>query len=198
MELQLGLLLLGDSNVGKTSLLLNYTDNYYVGSHISTVGIDYKYKNIKINDMNIKLKIWDTSGQERFRSIAKSYLKNADGIIFVYDITCKKSFEGVKDCVKEAEGQGIYKQIIIGNKCDLKDKRQVTTEMLNKFAEKKKIQAFETSAKTNINVSKAFESLAKILIEGKSVKELNALYRKETIKISNQENNAQLPKKKCC
>ena len=198
MELKLGILILGDTNVGKTSLLLNYTDNYYVGSHVATVGIDYKFKSIKIKDIDVKLQIWDTSGQERFRSLAKNYLKNADGIIFVYDITDKKTFEGVKDWIKEAESQGIYKQILVGNKCDLERKREVSTDMLNKLGNKKKIKTFETSAKTGINVSKSFESLAELLVEGKSKEELNNLYRRETIKITGIKNNKKSEKKECC
>ena len=198
MELKLGILILGDTNVGKTSLLLNYTDNYYVGSHVATVGIDYKFKTIKIKDIDVKLQIWDTSGQERFRSLAKNYLKNADGIIFVYDITDKKTFEGVKDWIKEAESQGIYKQILVGNKCDLERKREVSIDMLNKLGNKKKIKTFETSAKTGINVSKSFESLAELLVEGKSKEELNNLYRRETIKITGIKNNKKSEKKECC
>ena len=198
MELKLGILILGDTNVGKTSLLLNYTDNYYVGSHVATVGIDFKFKTIKVKDMDVKLQIWDTSGQERFRSLAKNYLKNADGIIFVYDITDKKTFEGVKDWIKEAESHGIYKQILVGNKCDLEGKREVTKEMLNKLSTKKKIQTFETSAKTGNNVSKSFESLAELLVEGKSKEELNNLYRRETIKITGIKNSKKPEKKECC
>ena len=198
MELKLGILILGDTNVGKTSLLLNYTDNYYVGSHVATVGIDYKFKTIKIKDIDVKLQIWDTSGEERFRSLAKNYLKNADGIIFVYDITDKKTFEGVKDWIKEAESHGIYKQILVGNKCDLERKREVSTDMLNKLGNKKKIKTFETSAKTGINVSKSFESLAELLVEGKSKEELNNLYRRETIKITGIKNNKKSEKKECC
>ena len=190
---------MGDTNVGKTSLLLNYTDNYFVGSHISTVGIDYKFKTIKINDINIKLQIWDTSGQERFRSLAKNYLKNANGIIFVYDITNKKSFDGVKVWMSEAESHGNYKQIIIGNKCDLEGKREVKKEIVDKFASKKKIEVFETSAKTSTNVAKAFETLAKLLVEGKSVEELNSIYNKQTIKLTNKSTkNKEIQKKACC
>ena len=195
MELKLGILILGDTNVGKTSLLLNYTDNYYVGSHVATVGIDYKFKTIKVKDMDVKLQIWDTSGQERFRSLAKNYLKKADGIIFVYDITDKKTFEGVKDWIKEAESQGIYKQILVGNKCDLEGKREVTKEMLNKLSTKKKIQTFETSAKTGNNVSKSFEALAELLVEGKLKGEL---MKRETIKITGIKNNKKSEKKECC
>ena len=198
MELQLGILILGDTSVGKTSLLLNYTDNYFADSHVATVGIDYKYKNIKVNDIDVKLQIWDTSGQERFKSLTKNFLSKADGIMFVYDITSLNSFKGVKNWIKEAANHGIYKQILIGNKCDLGKKRQVTTEMANNFANKKKIQTFETSAKTGINVSKSFETLAKLLIEGKSKEEINNLYKRETIKITKINENKTSEKKECC
>ena len=198
MALKLGILILGDTNVGKTSLLLNYTDNYEVGTHVATVGIDFKFKTIKVKDMDVKLQIWDTSGQERFKSLTKNYLNNADGIMFVYDITSKKSFEGVKEWIKEAESYGVYKQILIGNKCDLGKKREVTTEMLNKFANKKKIKTLETSAKTGINVSKSFETMAELLVEGKTKEELNTLYVRETIKITNFKTNKKSQKKECC
>jgi GTPase SAR1 family protein len=92
---------------------------------------------------------------------------------------------------------GVFK-ILVGNKCDLERKREVSTDMLNKLGNKKKIKTFETSAKTGINVSKSFESLAELLVEGKSKEELNNLYRRETIKITGIKNNKKSEKKECC
>jgi Ras-related protein Rab-1A len=190
MEINFGILILGDTNVGKTSLLLNYTDNYYVGSHVATVGIDFKFKTIKVKDMDVKLQIWDTSGQERFRSLAKNYLKKADGIIFVYDITDKKTFEGVKDWIKEAESQGIYKQILVGNKCDLE--RKVSKERIENFKKKNnlniKFNYFETSALTGDGIDDCMLCV---------VDNINKLYEKNKDNINyNNVNNIQLNNKK--
>ena len=96
-DLKLKLLIIGDSNVGKTSMLLNYTDNYFPESHLATIGVEYKVKEIKTDKYNIALQIWDTAGQERFRSITKSFFRNTNGILFVYDITSRRSFQSVKD-----------------------------------------------------------------------------------------------------
>ena len=162
MDITLKIIILGDSNVGKTSLLLSYTDNYFPDSHIATIGIDYKIKTLTINGVQLKLQIWDTSGQERFRSMTHTFLKTANGIVFAYDITNKKSFEGIKDWIKDAENNGAgFEKILIGNKCDLEGKREVSKDMLDKFGNKKKIKTFETSAKTNINVTDSFDYLAK-------------------------------------
>ena len=92
VELNVKLLIVGDSNVGKTSLLLQYTDNFYPLQHSATVGIEFKVKNIIYKNYNVRLQIWDTAGQERFHSITNNFFHNADGILFVYDITNQKSF----------------------------------------------------------------------------------------------------------
>ena len=126
IELKIKLLIVGDSNVGKTSLLLQYTENYYPLQHGATIGIESKIKKFKYKDFDINLQIWDTAGQERFHSITNGFFRNADGILFVYDITENKSFEGIKVWIKEAEEFGDrFKRILIGNKFDLKEKRNV-------------------------------------------------------------------------
>ena len=126
-EISVKLLLVGDTCVGKTSLLLQYTENTFPEDHGATIGVDYKIKMFQYKDFQVKLQIWDTAGQERFHSITNNFFHNADGILFVYDITNEKSFEGVKNWIKEAEEVGDYfKRIIIGNKCDLEKYREVS------------------------------------------------------------------------
>ena len=201
MDIQISILLLGDTNVGKTSLLLNYVDNYFPDSHIATIGIDYKIKSITNNGYNIKLQIWDTSGQERFRSMTNNILKGAHGIIFVYDITNKKSFEGIKNWLAQAENYNSnFEKIVIGNKCDLERKREVSAQMLEKYEKKKNIKMFEASAKTSLNVNKAFEYLVDLLIKNKTKEEILKKYgeKNESIRITKINNQSKISKKECC
>jgi len=201
MEIKLKILILGDSNVGKTSLLLNYADNYFPDSHVSTIGIDYKIKVISIKDLEVKIQLWDTSGQERFRSMTHTFLKDANGIAFVYDITNKRSFEGVKDWIKDAEINGSgFEKILIGNKIDLEGKREVSTDYLKKYCNKKKIKSFETSAKTSINVNEAFDYLVNLIIKDKSKDEIIAEFgeKDNNINISRKKSDSKSSKKDCC
>ena len=121
-ELKLKILLIGDSAVGKTSMLLKYVDNYFPETHMATLGVEYKTKVISTDKFNINLNIWDTAGQERFKSITKTFFNNTNGIIFVYDITSKESFDGVKNWIKDSEVYGKFESLLCGNKCDLEKK----------------------------------------------------------------------------
>lgn len=156
------ILLLGDSSVGKTSLLIRYIDGVFGDSHIATIGIDYKVKFVSLNDKKIKLNLWDTAGQERFRALAKNYFKGANGFIFVYDITNRKSFDSVKKWVSEAQQMSVVKNFqmfIAGNKVDCEDERVVEQKELIDLAKKYGAHHIETSAKDNINVDDMFNTL---------------------------------------
>jgi small GTP-binding protein len=191
MDITLKILILGDSNVGKTSLLLTYVDNYFPDSHVATIGIDYKIKEVIVNGLKLKLQIWDTSGQERFRSMTHTFLRSANGIAFVYDITNKKSFEGVKNWIKDAESNSPgFEKVLIGNKTDLEGKREVSHDSSEKFASKKKIKTFETSAKTNINVNEPFDYLAQLIVKDKTKEEIIQQFGE------NNDNNLNIDKKK--
>ena len=190
-DLTFKILILGDSNVGKTSLLLTYVDNYFPDSHVATIGIDYKIKEVIVNGLKLKLQIWDTSGQERFRSMTHTFLRSANGIAFVYDITNKKSFEGVKNWIKDAESNSPgFEKVLIGNKTDLEGKREVSHDSSEKFASKKKIKTFETSAKTNINVNEPFDYLAQLIVKDKTKEEIIQQFGE------NNDNNLNIDKKK--
>jgi small GTP-binding protein len=155
-------LLLGNSTVGKTSFLLRFCDDKYDPETLTTVGVDYKKKFIKRHDKKIKLHICDTAGQERFRSIAKNLFKNADGIIIMYDITNKKSFQDIKDWISSIKENVDLEKIglvISGNKKDLEDKREVSESMRESLEEKQNIKVIETSAKDNKNVDETFAEL---------------------------------------
>lgn len=162
------LLTIGDSGSGKTSLLMKYTVGTFSPTFITTIGIDFKVKNIQINNKFVKLQIWDTAGQERFRTITTSYYKGSQGIFIVYDVTDRDSFINVKKWIANIEqfADLHIAKILIGNKSDLQE-RVVSKEEGQKLANEYKIQFFETSAKTGDNVDKAFDTLANLAFDVK-------------------------------
>ncbi|KAI8642345.1 ras family-domain-containing protein [Parasitella parasitica] len=157
------LLLIGDSGVGKSCLLLRFSDDSFTPSFITTIGIDFKIRTIELDGKRIKLQIWDTAGQERFRTITTAYYRGAMGILLVYDVTDDKSFGNVRNWFSNIEqhaSEGVNK-ILIGNKCDMEDKRVVSTEQGQTLAKELEIRFMETSAKANIGVEEAFFDLAR-------------------------------------
>lgn len=169
------LLLVGDSSVGKSCLLLRFADDTYTESYISTIGVDFKIRTVEINGKTVKLQIWDTAGQERFRTITSSYYRGAQGIILVYDVTDKDSFNNIKTWLKEVDkysNENVQK-LIVGNKTDIIEKRNVDYEEAKQFADSVNIPLIETSAKDATNVEKAFLEMAKQVKEkvGSSIKE---------------------------
>ncbi|CAF0736150.1 unnamed protein product [Rotaria sordida] len=157
------LLLIGDSGVGKTCVLLRFCDSAFSTTFISTIGIDFKIRTIDLDGRKIKLQIWDTAGQERFKTITTAYYRGAMGIMLVYDITSEKSFDNIKNWIRNIEehASAEVERMLIGNKCDMQDKRQVSREKGEHLAMEYGIKFMETSAKGNINVDEAFLSLAK-------------------------------------
>jgi Ras-related protein Rab-1A len=156
------LVLIGDSGVGKSCLLLRFADDTYTESHISTIGVDFKIRTIQLDGKTIKLQIWDTAGQERFRTITSSYYRGAHGIIVVYDTTDNETFEHVKTWLHEIDryaSENVNK-LLVGNKSDLTTKRQVDTEAAKAFAGEVNIPFLETSAKNATNVEDAFMTMA--------------------------------------
>ena len=157
------ILLLGDTSVGKTCFLLRYTDKIFEESHISTIGLDYRLKSMTLkNGKNIKLQIWDTSGQERFRAITKNYYKQANGILLMYDITNEKSFSNIQNWItqiKEETSSNIV-LFIIGNKIDLEDQRKITYENGKNLAKQYQYPFFEASSKSAININEIFDNMA--------------------------------------
>jgi Ras-related protein Rab-1A len=156
------LLLIGDSGVGKSSLLHRFADDIYTDSYISTIGVDFKIKTMNVGDKMVKLQIWDTAGQERFRTITSSYYRGAQGIIVVYDITDVDSFNNVKQWLSEIDryaSENVDK-LLVGNKSDLEPNRQVTKAMAQEFADSLNVKCIETSAKESSHVDEAFRSMA--------------------------------------
>mmetsp|Transcript_54475 Transcript_54475/g.129845 ORF Transcript_54475/g.129845 Transcript_54475/m.129845 type:complete len:214 (+) Transcript_54475:109-750(+) len=161
------LVLIGDSGAGKSCLLLRFADDAFSDSYITTIGVDFRFKTIPVEKKTIKLQIWDTAGQERFRTITSAYYRGADGIIMVYDICERESFNHVDDWLNEVNryvNESTCK-ILIGNKCDLESERQVSTEEARKKAEDLGIAFIETSAKDATNVEAAFTMMSAELIQ---------------------------------
>ncbi|XXQ35831.1 Ras family [Plasmodiophora brassicae] len=160
------LVLIGDSGVGKSCLLLRFADDSFTDSYISTIGVDFRFRTVNIDNKMVKLQIWDTAGQERFRTITSAYYRGAHGIILVYDVTSSGSFDHVEEWLLEVNRHASASTIklLIGNKADLVDQKQVTEETAKKFADKLGITLLETSAKNSTNVEAAFLTMARELI----------------------------------
>ncbi|KAG5592784.1 hypothetical protein H5410_043298 [Solanum commersonii] len=156
------LLLIGDSGVGKSCLLLRFADDSYLESYISTIGVDFKIRTVDQDGKTIKLQIWDTAGQERFRTITSSYYRGAHGIIVVYDVTDQESFNNVKQWLSEIDryASDNVNKLLVGNKCDLTAQKVVSTETAQAFADEIGIPFMETSAKNATNVEHAFMAMA--------------------------------------
>jgi len=156
------LLLIGDSGVGKSCLLLRFADDTYTNSYISTIGVDFKIRTVELDGKTCKLQIWDTAGQERFRTITSSYYRGAHGIIIVYDVTDLESFNNVRQWLSEIDryASETVNKLLVGNKSDLKDKKVVEHDTANQFASSFNMKFLETSAKNAHNVEQAFLTMA--------------------------------------
>ena len=161
------ILVIGDTGVGKSNLLLRYVKNEFAGDMRSTVGVEFGTKMMKIDGYEVKAQIWDTAGQERYRAITSAYYKGAKGVLIVYDITRKNTFDNVDKWLNDFkmkcdEDAAI---IIVGNKSDLIEKREIDTEEAKNYASLHNLAFFETSAKENENVEKAFYDLVSQIVK---------------------------------
>ena len=171
LDYQYKYLFLGDTNVGKTSLLIRYTESIFDPESLPTLGVDVRYKYVTLENKRIRLDIWDTAGQERFKMITKNYLNGANGIIFVYDITSKDTFDKLKLWIKEAESNVSpdTEMIIVGNKIDLDEKRVIQLDLANNLGKKHNIEVIEASAKTGKGVNEIFSFLTENLFKKKNI-----------------------------
>jgi len=168
------ILMVGDSGVGKSSLLLRFTDDTFSGNFISTIGVDFKICTTEIEGKTIKMQIWDTAGQERFRTITSSYYRGAHGVCLVYDVTDQVSFNNTKQWLTEIDRYacGALTKLLVGNKTDLTTKRIVDAKTGKEFADQFSLHYCEASAKDGSNVEKCFLTLVKEIyderVKGKS------------------------------
>ena len=201
VDTNLKILLLGDSTVGKTSLLTRYVENKFVENFTSTVGMDIYKQQINIDNKNVLLTIMDCCGQEKFKSISTSYYREADGIIFVFDTTKEETLKNIKDWlmeVKDKNQDGGFDYIIVGTKIDLKDIREVKKENVSLMFED--VIYIETSSKDGTNVNEAFEEITKLIL--KRLARTGSLSYSDTRKSFGSfhlnSRNEHDSKKKCC
>ncbi|XP_039198803.1 ras-related protein Rab-37 isoform X3 [Crotalus tigris] len=168
-------ILVGDSGVGKTSLLVQFDQGKFIpGSFSATVGIGFTNKVVTVDDVKVKLQIWDTAGQERFRSVTHAYYRDAQALLLLYDITNKVSFDSIRAWLTEIH-EYAQKDVVImllGNKADMSGERVIRTEDGESLAREYGVPFMETSAKTGMNVELAFLAIAKE-IKQRAVKQLD-------------------------
>lgn len=192
------LLIIGDSGVGKSSLLLRFADNTFSGSYITTIGVDFKIRTVNIDGQKIKLQIWDTAGQERFRTITSTYYRGTHGVIVVYDVTNGESFANVKRWLLEIEQNcDVVNKVLVGNKNDCPDRKVVLTEDAERFAKTLNIILFETSAKDNINVEEMFLCVTRLVLRSKCEMMMRQNdTENDTVNLRRRQDSR--GKKKCC
>ncbi len=192
-------IIVGDMAVGKSCILLQFTDNKFRVQHELTIGVEFGAKTIELNNKTIKIQIWDTAGQEQFQAITRTYYKGAIGALLVYDITRRDTFTHVTKWLEEVKSNSSKHicVILIGNKKDLEDKRQVTYEEGESFARENGLMFLETSAKTAFNVVEAFNLSAQAILNNIEKTGVDPTENKNKMKI---ENKPQEPVKKggCC
>ena len=187
------LLIIGDSTVGKTSIITRFANGTFNSNYLATVGLDNFTKDEIIDNKTIRIKIWDTAGQERYKSLTKGFFRNAEGVMLVYDVTNSETYENLKYWMQSiknnlGENMGEIPIIIIGNKIDCQE-REVSVEEAENFWKEQGFPYFETSAKTGENIDKTIKFLVKQVINVKEGnKEENKDYTK-SIKIEKDDKN---------
>lgn len=160
------LMLIGDCGVGKSSIMMRFSDDHYQPNYVATIGIDFKVKTVEMGGKKVKVRIWDTAGQERFRTITDAYYRSADGIVIVYDITSRASFDNVKRWIRDIQNKAHpdINIILVGNKYDAEDLRQVMKEEGASLGQAYGIEFIEASAKTGHCIKEVFAHITRDVI----------------------------------
>ena len=164
-DLMFKLVVVGNTAVGKSALLVQYAESAFQESYVSTIGIDFKVRTIDVEGQRVKLQIWDTAGQERFQTIGAAYYRNTHGVIVVYDVTERDSFKAVENWIRKIRQncEETVKIVLVGNKDDDPSSKVVQTNEAEEFANQMNIKLFETSAKENVNVDEMFYCVAELM-----------------------------------
>jgi Ras-related protein Rab-11A len=201
-EMMVKVIIIGDSSVGKTNIMSKYLKNQFLENSKATVGVEFGSKLFTINGHNIKAQIWDTAGQEKYKAITGAYYKGSKGAFVVYDITRKETFESVEKWINDLKVAGDSKLtiLLIGNKCDLEDRRQVSKDQGEEKAKSFGCAFMETSAFSGDNISKAFETMISEVYqkygnENSEDDDLGAVEKGEDLKLDKATDNK---KKGCC
>jgi len=196
------ILTLGETQVGKTSIVLRYSEDKFNYNKIATIGIDFKIKIIRKGNEKIKVSIYDTAGQERFQNIVKHYYKGANGVLLIYDITKRDTFkkldfwiEDLKENADNIDNLFIY---LIGNKNDMEEKREVSFQEATDFAKDKKLPYIEVSAKTGNNIKKLFDEVIKGAMTKMLTNENKENSVNESIRLSFLDKEEKIPKNSAC
>ncbi|KAI5190669.1 hypothetical protein NEMIN01_1134 [Nematocida minor] len=188
--LQLKLLIIGESNVGKTSILQRFIENSFHKTFSTTIGIDFRSKTISVDNEDIELQIWDTAGQERFFSITKSYYRGSDGIFLTFDLTSEDSFKALPKWISEVKEKLEEKVpiFLLGNKKDLLEDSEIdklsTTQSIKKISKELSVPWYMTSAKSGENIEEIFRDMARIILNKRVVKKKRNAYKISKEKIS--------------
>ena len=200
-EERINIMTLGNSEVGKTCYILKYTENFFQELYLTTVGIDFKVKTETINDKQYKLFFYDTTGQEKYKSIALNIIRNAQGIILMYDITNKKSFESIPDWIKsirDSKGEN-FPMILLGNKLDKEDIRIISEKEGKELADEYGIKFFETSNKTGVNVQESGFALVNEILKNKQNEMISNISKNSiSSKLSSQKTSLKNDERRCC
>lgn len=197
------ILTLGDAAVGKSSIVLRYSENKFPETWLSTIGVDSKRKIVKINGETVKVSIWDTAGQEKYQTIVKNYYNGANGVLLIYDITNKKSFDKVDFWYNDLKNTLNLNEVfvcLVGNKIDLNENRVIEKDEAEKYVEENNLQYFEVSAKTGEGINELFED-----VTNKIMNKILKKNEKEEIEIDENprmsflnKGDFEIKEKKCC
>ena len=197
-DTKLKIMCIGDSTVGKTSILRRYCKNEFSDKYATTIGIDFQIKNMIINNKRIRIQIWDTAGQERYRVIAKNYFNSSDGFVVIYDITNRNSFNNINNWISQINDIAVktVKFVLFGNKCDLEKNRIVGENEGAEAAKTYSVPFYETSAKTGVNVNDGFEYLIHEILASENIN--NRLSKRSEVLSRNKPIKSEAKKSGCC
>ena len=192
------IVLIGDTSVGKSCLLTRFADDQFTDNYVTTIGVDFRFKTMIVMDKIIKVQVWDTAGEERYRSITNAYYRGAEGILIVFDLTNEESFKSIQNWINEVTvftGKDVI-IICLGNKSDLKS--EISKNTIDEFKKKTNLEIFNVSAKTGEGVEEAFKHIIELLIK----KNIDKKEENNAINLTPNTNNNNSPtdkkKESCC